>query len=229
MFTLPLKVFLMPDTMLVEGYVKCQFHILLGSVSIKQFFPPTMPFPCQSLKARNIYFSHFSSSVSLYRRSHDSAQSLVQMNLLRGGKKKIKANTKHLYKRQKLITIMLIKNMFVWFLFLSLKRHILNLCCSSWQKSNNLNVSISVLTNEVKTLFTTCLHPEHNTEEAVVCYKWMVGSESPLLTAVVKHEVFSSLCVCGRGSGSDALHRATYKDHSRGTPHRLKDKPVFYF
>lgn len=148
------------------------------------------------------------------------------MNLLRGGKKRSK-QIQNTYNRQKLITIMLIKICSFDFFFLSEAAHF-KLCCSSWQKkSNNLNVSISVLTNEVKTLFTTCLHPEHNTEEAVICYKWMVGSESPLLTAVVKHEVFSSLCVWG--SGSDALQRATYKHHSGGTPHCLKDKHVFYF
>lgn len=69
------------------GGIREVSHIIRQCVN-KTISPPIMLFPCQSLKARNIYFSHFSSSVSLYRRSHDSA--LVQMNLLRGGKKRSK-------------------------------------------------------------------------------------------------------------------------------------------
>lgn len=89
MFTLPLKVFLMPDTMLVEGYVK--FHILLGSVSIKQFPPQQCCFPVsQSQEYLFFTFQFIGFSLQTQSRFSTGANEFIE-----GRKKKIKANTKH--------------------------------------------------------------------------------------------------------------------------------------
>lgn len=100
------------------GGIREVSHIIRQCVN--KTIPPPNNAVSLSVKARNIYFSHFSSSVSLYRRSHDSA--LVQMNLLRGGKKRSK-QIQNTYNRQKLITIMLIKICSFDFFFLSEAAH----------------------------------------------------------------------------------------------------------
>lgn len=122
MFTLPLKVLLLPDTMLVEGYVKCQFQILLGSVSIKHFFPNNAVSLSVTQSQEYLFFTFQFFGFSLQTQSRFSTVTGAN-EFIEGRKKKIKANTKHLYNRQKLITIMLIKNMFVWFFFLSKAAH----------------------------------------------------------------------------------------------------------
>lgn len=97
----------MPD-MLVEGYVK--FHILLGSVSIKQFPPNNAVSLSVTQSQEYLFFTFQFIGFSLQTQSRFSTGA---NEFIEGRKKKIKANTKHLYNRQKLITIMLIKNMFV--------------------------------------------------------------------------------------------------------------------